>query len=161
MSSGVPQKPPRRGNVRFYLRRGETVEYCYFAWFRSQGYDLYWGAANQTFELPPQVVGGISHEISLPEDLLSLPMVASKISYHTSGLVHHTAGGAGTLAFSDEYHGHPQDISGMKLLDVAITAAPQHMGRYPESRSLHRNSSYALIFKLTEQEWTRRLCLEF
>jgi hypothetical protein len=154
---------PERGNIRLYFRRGDTEDYCYFAWFRSIGHDLYWGSSEPTREMRPQTVSvsGTSHQITLPDDVLSLPGVESKISYHQSGLIHHNAGGSGIATMTDQFHGHPQELSEMKLLNALFTAAPDNLPIYPKARSLHRKRSYAMVFQLTEEQWIQRQYLEF
>jgi hypothetical protein len=148
-----------RGNIRLYFRRGDTDDYRYIAWFRSKGYDLYWGAGERTREMPPQTVSGTQHQFAVPDDLMSLPEVEAKSSYHESGLIHRQAGGSGIAAQADEFHGHPEQLSQMKLLNAVFTAAPANLPSY--KRSLHRKRSYAMVFQLAEEQWTRRQYFEF
>ncbi|MBI3217544.1 MAG: hypothetical protein HYZ38_27330 [Mycobacterium sp.] len=160
-ASAQGQAQPDRGNIRLYLRRGETGDCCYFAWFKSKGHDLYWGSAEPTREMKPQLLSGTSHQITLPHGVMDLPEVESKVSYHQSGLVHHSAGGSGIASMADEFHGHPEELSEMKLLNVVFTAAPSNLPLYPQARSLHRKRSYAMIFQLTDEQWNQRQYFEF
>lgn len=148
-----------RNRVRIYVKRGESEEYKYVAWFRSEGFDLYWGWPQRGRDMSPQPYSAVSKDITVPEEFDDLPKVAMKHSYHSSGLIHTTAPGSVLASIKDEFHGRPEQIEKPHFLSCVITSAPVHYPLY--GRSLNRERSSAIVIQVPDSAWYRRHYFDF
>jgi hypothetical protein len=140
---------------RVYLKRANSSEYVYLAWFElKEPHDLYWGPPKAGLDIESKVIepDGTTGllDLSAPDDWEKLPTAHHKHSYHRSGLRHTTAEGSGAAAINDTAHTPLTALIEPKLLCGVLTGVP---AKYPlYHRNLNRHNSKAVILGMTDND---------
>ncbi|WP_143051133.1 hypothetical protein [Amycolatopsis pretoriensis] len=146
--------------IRVLFRNTRTGELCLIAWFSVRNSDLYWGPGS-----PGHATDWIrstdfsKFEITVPENLESLPLQNWKASHHKSGMMHINSIPEGHHITKDVHFGNVVSISAFKLISLHISRPPKAMQTYNKSPS--RSGARTVTLDVSEEYWTRRHYFEF